>query len=118
MDKVLVVDDDAHVLEVVVLLLEAEGLAVLTAGDGLEALTIAQKEQPRLVLADIMMPRMDGVELCSRLRGDPSTSAMVVLLMSAAPRADASGCGAAGVIQKPFDLEALAQAVHRYLGTV
>lgn len=113
----LVVDDDVHVLEVVALLLEAEGLAVLTAGDGLEALTIAQKEQPRLVLADIMMPRMDGVELCSRLQGDPSTSAMVVLLMSAAPRTDALGCGAVGVIHKPFDLEVLAETVHRYLGT-
>ncbi len=63
-----------------------------------------------------MMPRMNGVELCRRLRGDPSTRDTVVLLMTAAGQMDLSGCGAAGQIRKPFDFEDLADTVHRHLG--
>ena len=115
MDTILVADDDAHIAEVIALFLREEGLVVLTAGDGQEALTMARKRCPRLVLTDIMMPRMDGVELCRRLRGDPSTGAMVVLLMSAAVPIDPTGCGAADLIRKPFDLDDLSSTVHRHL---
>ena len=116
MDTILVVDDDIHIAEVIALFLEEEGLVVLTAGDGQEALRVARAEHPRLVLTDVMMPRMDGIELCRRLHGDPTTRATVVLLMSAAVVTDPSGCGAEGVLRKPFDLDALSQTVHRYLG--
>ena len=115
MDTILVVDDEAHIAQVIALLLAEEGLVVLTAGDGQEALTIALEEQPRLVLTDVMMPRMDGLELCRRLRDDPATSATVVLLMSAAVVTDPSGCGATGVIRKPFELDDLVMTVRRHL---
>ena len=88
---------------------------VLAAGDGLEALEIARAEHPRIALADVMMPRMDGVELCWLLRSDPTTSAMVVLLMSAAIVAGPSGCGADRVLRKPLELDILHETVHRYL---
>ena len=115
MDKVLVVDDDAVVAELIALMFEEEGVHALIAGDGLEALTIAHEERPQLVLTDVTMPGMDGVELCRQLRRDPGTSAMVVLLMSAAVDTDPSGCGADGVIRKPFDIEDLVETVHRHL---
>ena len=115
MDTILVVDDDVHIAEVIALFLEEEGLVVLTAGDGQEALMIAREERPRLVLTDVMMPRMDGIELCRRLHGDPTTRATVVLLMSAVVRRDLSGCGAAGLVHKPFGFEDLAETVHRHL---
>ncbi len=113
--KVLVVDDDAMIVELIALILEDEGIDVLTAGDGLEALRIAREEHPKLVLTDVMMSRMNGLELCRRLRGDPSTSATVVLLMTAVARINLSGCGAAGLILKPFDLGDLSDTVHRHL---
>jgi DNA-binding response OmpR family regulator len=114
-DKILVVDDEGHIADVVAMFLREEGLAVLTAGDGLEALEITREEHPRLVLTDVMMPRMDGVDLCRRLRDDPSTGAPVVLFMSAVMRIDLSGCGAAGLIRKPFDLDDLLDTVRRHL---
>lgn len=117
MDKVLVVDDDAHIVEVIAEFLEDDGLTVLTARNGQEALTIALREHPRLVLTDIMMPRMGGVELCRRLREEPGTRDTAVLLMSVVVRTDLSGCGAAGLIRKPFDLHDLARTVHRHLST-
>ena len=108
-------DDEACIVEFLALFLVDEGLTVLTAGSGREALVIALAEHPDLVLTDVMMPRMSGVELCRLLRGDPATSAMVVLLMSAAVVIDPSGCGSNGVIPKPFDLDVLSETVHRYL---
>ncbi len=88
---------------------------ILVAYDGLEALAIVREERPRLVLTDMMMPRMDGVELCRRLHGDPETRGTVVLLMSAARRVDPEEYGAAGLIRKPFELDDLVATVCRHL---
>ena len=112
----LVVDDEPGIVELVAMVLDDDRVAVLTAGDGVEALAIAHEERPKLVITDIMMPRMNGVELCERLRADPETQDTVVLLMSAAREFELGECGAVGLLSKPFDLGDLADTVHRHLG--
>lgn len=116
-NKVLVVDDELELVEIIAMALENDGVTVFTATDGLEALTIALEERPKLVLADIMMPHMDGVELCRRLREHPSTRETVVLLMSAGRRIDLGECGAVDLVRKPFILQDLLATVHRHLDT-
>ena len=117
MDKILVVDDEAELTDLIALFLDDGDMDILTAGDGMEALTIAHEEHPRLVLTDVMMPRMDGVELCRRLHEDPGTRDTVVLLMTAARQFEIGECDAAGLLRKPFDMGALSETVHRYLST-
>jgi two-component system OmpR family response regulator len=68
MQKVLVVDDDPHIRDVVCFALRRAGYQPLTAGDGLAALDIAGRERPALVVLDILMPELDGTEVCKRLR--------------------------------------------------
>lgn len=115
MDTILVVDDETEMTVLIAMMLDEDDLTVLTAGDGLEALTIARKEHPQLVLTDVMMPRMNGVELCRRLQEDPDTHGIIVLLMTAAGQFEMGECGAAGLLRKPFDLDGLSKTVHGYL---
>ncbi len=115
MDTILVVDDEAEMTELIAMMLDEDELTVLTAGDGLEALAIARKEHPGLVLTDVMMPRMNGVELCRKLHEDPSTRGTVVLLMTAAGQFEMGECGAVGLLRKPFDLDGLFETVHGFL---
>jgi len=66
--KILIVDDEEDILEFVSYNLKKEGFQVVTANNGLEGITLATKEQPNLILLDIMMPEMDGIEVCRSLR--------------------------------------------------
>ncbi len=116
MGTILVADDEAEILELIEMILEGDGLDILTAHDGLEALEIARKQRPDLVLADVMMPRMGGIELTSRLREDPETRGTVVLLMSAARQVDLAGSGAQELIRKPFDILRLSETVRHHVG--
>ncbi len=68
MKKILIVDDEIDVVEVVTVLLEHEGYEMLKAYDGQEALDVIEKVVPDLVILDIMMPKIDGVEVCRRMR--------------------------------------------------
>src|SRR5262245_52239912 len=68
MEKVLVVDDDPHIRDVVCFALRRAGYQPLTAGDGLAALDVAARELPALVILDVLMPELDGTEVCKRLR--------------------------------------------------
>lgn len=70
MPKILLVDDDPHIRDMVRFALAREGFAVIEAGDGLEGLRLAENERPDLILLDVMMPEMDGTEVCRRLRRD------------------------------------------------
>ncbi len=115
MKKVLVVDDEPEMVALVSMILEDDLVTVLPAYDGEQALEIARQEQPDLVLTDVMMPRLDGLGLCRRLREDPATRSTVVLLMSAARYIDSSGSGADGLIHKPFDIPRLVETVHACL---
>ena len=102
----LVVEDDraARVLLALVLLDEL-GLRVVQAGDGREALTLAGRERPDLVVLDMMLPRVDGPAVCRRLKADPATAAVPVIGMSAAmTRAEGIEVGCDAFLVKPFDL--------------
>jgi len=83
MTKIMVVDDEPDVLEVVKLILESDGYQVVTASSGQEALNIIEKEKPDLVLLDIIMPRMDGWEVFSRIKSNPRTHSIPVIMLTA-----------------------------------
>lgn len=81
--KVLIVDDDVDILEFVTLNLSNEGFKVYTASNGLEAIQRARDIAPDLIILDVMMPEMDGVEACIRLRKIPSLDDTVIVFLSA-----------------------------------
>lgn len=82
MQKILVVDDDPHIREVVCFALQKAGYATLTAADGRAALTVAARERPALVVLDILMPEMDGTEVCRRLRSESASTTLPILFVS------------------------------------
>ncbi len=104
---VLVVDDDPVIQGLLRVNFEMEGYDVIIASDGVEGLELARSEQPDIVILDVMMPRMDGLEVARALKGDPSTSPIPIMLLSAkAQEADLRAGGATGAdayVTKPFD---------------
>jgi adenylate cyclase len=104
--KVLVVDDALANCEVLEAILSPRGYTVLLARSGEEALAKVASDQPDLVLLDIVMPRMDGYQVCKRLRNDPALSYLPVVMITASEqeeRVRALEAGADDFIQKPFD---------------
>lgn len=81
-ERILVVDDDANIRTLLTVLLEDEGYQVLTAADGEAALTIAGAEHPDLILLDIRMPKMDGLQVCDKLRTNPDTHSIPVIFLT------------------------------------
>ena len=116
---VLVVDDDPVILKLLEVNFEMEGFTVLVARDGVEGVEVARSEQPDLVVSDIMMPKKSGLELVTDLKGDPSTSDIPIILLSAkAQNADVrSGldAGADDYVTKPFEPLDLVDRVNRLL---
>ncbi len=104
---ILVVDDDADIVRFVEMNLRLEGYRVLIARDGLEALEMVAAEVPDLVLLDVMIPGVDGVEVTRRLRADSRTSTLPVIMLTAktmtADRVLGLTTGADDYIIKPFD---------------
>ena len=114
--KVLVADDEQAITELVAFALELEGYRVIQAPDGPEALRLAKEEHPDLAMVDVMMPGLDGREVSRRLKDDPATSRIPVLLFSAAPNPDLNEARADGFMPKPFDINQLLDTVRRYIG--
>lgn len=110
----LVVDDEAPVREFLVDMLAELGWRVRQAIHGRQALALASEEPPDLVISDVMMPVMDGAELCRRLKTEVSP-APVIILASAAPPRVAEETGADAFLSKPFDLHELEMLVRRLL---
>jgi len=115
---ILVVEDEEPVLQLVADLLDSEGYHVVVADDGLQALTLVQATSPDLVLTDLMMPVMNGVELCRRLRADERTLQVPIVVMTAAGRGQREAAGADAYVAKPFDLDVLLELVESYVGAV
>ncbi|MBK9733510.1 MAG: response regulator transcription factor [Saprospiraceae bacterium] len=82
-ERILVVDDEEDILEVLRYNLEKEGYLVKTAADGLSALKIANEFDPHLIILDIMMPGMDGIEVCQKLRSIPKFSSTIIAFLTA-----------------------------------
>ena len=82
-NKILVVDDEAVLLETIVYNLELAGYQVSTAADGASALETAHREKPDLMILDLMLPVMDGLEVCRQLRREDDTAGMLILMLTA-----------------------------------
>ena len=106
MSMILVADDDRDILDLVVFKLSAAGHELITATDGATALTEARRAVPDLVVLDVAMPGMSGLDVCRELRADPITSAIPVILLTARaqePDVEAGyNVGATDYIVKPF----------------
>ena len=114
--RVLVVDDDVKTVELVKLYLNRDGYRVLTAYDGLEALRLAQEAHPDLIVLDLMLPGMDGLEICRTIREDSD----VPIIMLTARTTDEDkiaglGLGADDYVTKPFSPRELAARVRAVL---
>lgn len=81
--KILLVDDDIDILEIVGFNLEAEGYQIVKASNGKEAVQVAKKEQPNLIILDVMMPEMDGMEACENIRKIPELKNVVITFLTA-----------------------------------
>jgi diguanylate cyclase (GGDEF)-like protein len=106
-DLILVADDDADIVRFVEVNLRFEGFDVVSAANGEQALEAALEHQPALVLLDIMMPKLDGYEVCQRLRADSRTNHMSIIMITAkslsADKVVGLTAGADDYIIKPFD---------------
>jgi len=115
---ILIVDDEANVRRIVQVILQKAGHRVTMAADGVEGLERVREEPPDLVLLDVMMPRMDGFEMLRRLKADPDTAAVRVVMLTARSLDqdvfEGERFGAELYITKPFapiDLAALVEKV-------
>lgn len=117
MKTILVVEDELAIADMLSTLLADEGYEVLIAGNGREGLALVAQEHPDLVLSDVMMPILDGREMCRLIRAEPEYGDIPVVLMSAARDGAMSfECGQAAFLSKPFDLDRLLGLVLELIG--
>ncbi len=117
--KVLVVDDEPEAVELVEFNLKQAGYSVVTAADGTEALTKARAALPSLIVLDLMLPEVDGLEVCKMLRRDPSTAAVPIIMLTAKAaeidRILGLELGADDYLTKPFSPRELVLRVKKLL---
>lgn len=111
----LLVDDDPNILRPLRLLVEREGYRVLTADNGATALAIVVVDSPGLIVTDWMMPCVDGVELCRRLKGDTATADIPVVMLSAALPPDPGEQLWDVLLLKPAPIGRLMKTIHNLL---
>jgi len=118
--RILIADDEPRIREAITLILEREGYAVLVAEDGQEAFEIGLREQPDLVLLDVMMPRMDGFEACHRLRAHYRTRHIPILMLTANANSvdnhiQGFDKGANDYVSKPYEFKEVVKRIERHL---
>jgi two-component system alkaline phosphatase synthesis response regulator PhoP len=118
--KILVVDDEIYIVHILDFSLGMEGYEVVTALDGEQALEKLKMEKPDLIVLDIMMPKLDGYEVCKAIKSDPETRQIPVILLSAKGRnVDQKmgfDVGADDYITKPFSPRKLVERINQLLG--
>jgi CheY-like chemotaxis protein len=118
-EPILVVDDNALNLKLARLLLSMEGYQVRTAERATAALTVLETFHPRMILMDIQLPGMDGLELTRQLRADPQFDDVIILALTAfamaADEQKAKEAGCDGFVTKPLDTRSLPELVRAYL---
>ena len=102
---VVVADDEVHLVELLELILERFEVRVVKAYDGEQALRAVHQHRPVLVITDLMMPRLNGTELCRRIKGNPETAHIPVIALSAISPGDRPDSGADVHLEKPFDMD-------------
>ncbi|MBN1476168.1 response regulator [Candidatus Sumerlaeota bacterium] len=117
--KILLADDEEDIKAVITLFLESKGYQIITAFDGLAALDLARSEHPDLILLDVMMPVVNGFEVCTRLKADEETRDIPVVMLSAMAQSESVdkglAAGAVDYIVKPFDPSRLEEVISRIL---
>lgn len=117
--RILVADDDEDILNLVALMLEREGYAVLRARDGAEAVDVALDAHPDLLVLDVMMPKQDGFAVIQALRDEATTEATPILLLTASVqeqhRERGLNAGADAFVRKPFSPRELLGEIRRLL---
>ncbi len=120
--RILAVDDERSILDVIRRRLESEGYEVITARDGEEALKVALAWGPDIAILDVIMPKMDGLELCRRMREQPELAGLPVLFLtsreSVEDRIRGFEAGADDYLPKPFDLRELSLRIRALLRRV
>jgi len=121
--KLLIADDEPHIRTLLMQTLESledEGVELLVEPDGLAALARIRLERPEVAFLDVMMPRMNGYDVCAAVRGDPDLAHVRVVLLTAkgqeADRQKGAEAGAHLYLTKPFDPDALLETAEQLLG--
>ena len=122
MKKLLIVDDEDGVRALVRMTLDNGLYEIIEACDGLEALDLAREHHPDLVLLDVMLPDLSGMDVCRKIKDDPELASTTVVMLTAraqtADLGDAEEAGADGYFTKPFSPIALTRKVESILGPV
>jgi DNA-binding response OmpR family regulator len=117
--KILVVDDEPHVIRTLTFVLNKEGYEVSSAGDGEEAMSKVRESKPSLMFLDVMMPKKNGYEVCQELKNDVSFNDIHIVMLSAkgqeADKEKALNVGADEFMTKPFSPVAIVEKVRTFL---
>jgi len=119
--KILVVDDTPDIVQFLVVRLRSEGFDTLTAYNGFDALEITRKEKPDLIILDVMMPQLNGFQVCRKIKQDTELVHIPVIFLTAkdqpSDRFWGEEVGSSAYLTKPLDPREVAQKVHEILGT-
>ena len=122
MSKILIIDDDTAILELIKVNLELLGHEAITASDGVRGFALARQELPDLIILDVMMPDVDGFTVASRIRNNPSTKDIPILMLTALSmiqdKTKGFDAGVDDYLVKPFELEELKLRVRALLRRV
>ncbi len=117
--KILIIEDEAELVNLIELRLKSAGFEVIAAYDGEEGLKKAQGDKPDLILLDIIMPKIDGLVVCRRLKDDPETSKIPVIIVTASGGKNlqqrSRDAGADDLVVKPFEAEDLLSKISNFL---
>ena len=120
--KILIVDDEPHMLRIAELSIKKGGCAIIIGRNGREALELAAREKPDLIVMDVTMPEIDGLTALKLLKADPATAHIPVIMLTvrgqAMTRQQAEESGAALFLTKPFSPSQLLKEVRRLTGNV
>lgn len=119
--KIMVVEDDAALREIYSIRITAEGYEVVSAGDGEEALAVAVREKPDLILSDVMMPKISGFDMLDILRNTPETANIKIIMMTALSSEDQRARGERlgadrYLVKSQVGIEDVVNAIHEVLG--
>jgi CheY-like chemotaxis protein len=112
---ILIVDDEAPIRELLAAVLHDMGYRAVVARHGHQALELVARERPDLIISDLMMPVLNGRVLCQRLKADPATQGIPIILMTSAGQEQARGVPAEAYLDKPFDLGELEALIQVWL---
>ncbi|HEX9052940.1 MAG TPA: response regulator [Anaeromyxobacter sp.] len=118
--RILIVDDEPNIVVSLEWLMRREGFETLVAADGEAALAAVERGAPDLVILDVMLPAMNGFEVCQRIRSDPRFARVKILILSAKGRdtevAKGLGLGADAYVTKPFSTRDLVDRIRQMVG--